>query len=75
MDICVMSEINHLLAVKIRRLRKNKGLSQEKFALLAEIDRTYMQSIEKGERNISVATAAKISSALGISLSELFSDL
>ena len=55
----------------LKKLRKEKGLSQEKFALLASIDRTYISDIEKGERNISLLTLQKISIALQIPMSEI----
>jgi len=51
-----------------------KGLSQEKLALIAEIDRTYIPSIEKGERNVSIVIAEKLSIALNVPITELFKD-
>lgn len=60
---------------RIQQLRKEKGLSQEKFALLIDMDRTYYASVEAGKRNISLINIKKISDGLGISLSELFSDM
>jgi transcriptional regulator with XRE-family HTH domain len=52
------------LGNQIRSLRKIKGLSQEKLAHMAEIDRSYMGSIERGERNISLLTIIKIAKCL-----------
>jgi len=57
---------------KIRQLRKRAGLSQEKLALEADIDRTYIQSIEKGERSVSIVILEKIAIALKIDIKELF---
>ena len=42
------------LGEKIKRLRNEKGLSQEKYALLIEMDRTYFVTVEMGKRNISL---------------------
>ena len=55
---------------KIKTLRKNAGISQEKLADLAGIDRTYISSIEKGERNVSVVIIEKLSQALKVSIKD-----
>ncbi|MDR1421549.1 MAG: helix-turn-helix domain-containing protein [Coriobacteriales bacterium] len=55
----------------IRSLRESRGLSQEKFALKAGIDRTYYASVDNGKRNISRINLGKISCGFGLSLSEL----
>lgn len=57
---------------KVKELRKAHGLSQEAFAHKVGIDRTYMPSIEKGKRNISITVAEKIAKALNMKISELF---
>jgi transcriptional regulator with XRE-family HTH domain len=56
---------------KIREIRIKKGLSQEKLALLSDIDRTYIPSIENGKRNISITVLKKISNALGMTVSDI----
>lgn len=56
---------------RVRELRIQQNLSQEKFALLAGLDRTYFSSLEKGKRNVSLKNIKKIADALGISMSEL----
>ena len=56
----------------IKELRKNNGISQEKFALSIGMDRTYYASVESGKRNISIQNLKKISDGLGISLSTIF---
>ncbi len=63
------------LGKKIRKLRNKLGLSQEKFALKIEMDRTYFASVELGHRNISIKNIKKIADGLGISISELFKDI
>jgi len=56
---------------RVRKLRKAKGLSQEAFASLCGLDRTYISGIERGVRNVSLVNLGLIAEALGISLSEL----
>lgn len=64
------------LGKRIQELRRAKtGLSQEKFALKIEMDRTYFASVEAGRRNISIVNIKKIADGLGVSLSELFMGL
>ena len=60
---------------RIKKLRNNTGLSQEKFALKIGMDRTYYASVEAGRRNIAICNIKKIADGLGVSLSELFKDL
>ncbi len=60
------------LGDRIRKLRQNTGLSQEKFALKIEMDRTYFASVEAGRRNIAIRNIKKIADGLGVTLSELF---
>lgn len=57
---------------KVRSLRKSLGYSQESLAELAELDRTYIGGIERGERNISLNNINKIAKALGVSIKDLF---
>ena len=60
---------------RIKSLRIEKGLSQEKFALFIDMDRTYYASVESGKRNISINNIEKIANGLNISLEELFKGL
>ncbi len=55
----------------IHDLRKEKGLSQEILADKANLHRTYIGMIERGEKNITIANVEKIAKALGLSISEL----
>lgn len=57
---------------RIKELRQETGLSQEKFSLKIGMDRTYFASVEAGKRNISIINLEKIANGLNISLSELF---
>lgn len=56
---------------RIKQLRKEKGFSQEKLAHLAELDRTYIPGIEKGERNVSLIVIQKLAKALDVEPVEL----
>lgn len=69
-EYCEMN-LNLFIGNKITELRKSRNLSQEDLAFKANIDRTYMSSIERGKRSISLAVAIKLSSALEISLIKL----
>ncbi|MCS4488717.1 helix-turn-helix domain-containing protein [Streptococcus sciuri] len=57
---------------RIKELRKQTGLSQEKFAFKIGMDRTYYASIESGKRNVSLKNIEKIASGFNISISQLF---
>lgn len=57
---------------RIQDLRKSKALSQEKLALSAGIDRTYLAGIESGKRNATILSLEKISKALGVELKDFF---
>lgn len=66
------SEIQIQFGKRVRQLRTNLGISQEKFALQINMDRTYFSSVEAGKRNISLVNIQKIAQGLNISISELF---
>jgi transcriptional regulator with XRE-family HTH domain len=69
-----MEDIVVTLGKRIRALRLRTGLSQERFAARAGLDRTYYAGIERGERNPSVKQLAKIAAALGVSIAALFTE-
>ncbi|MBQ9196750.1 MAG: helix-turn-helix transcriptional regulator [Clostridia bacterium] len=69
-----MKQYDHRITGKvIRKLRKQKGLSQEVLSGLAGIVRSHLTMIENGEKNANVETLWRIADALGIRMSELFS--
>ena len=70
-----MSDISKALGQRIRNYRTGKHLSQEKLAELAGCHPAYIGQIERGEKNATIESIEKISSALGISLSKLFEKL
>jgi len=55
----------------MKAARQEIGLSQEKLALRSSLDRTYIASIEKGNRNVSIQTASKIALALNVDICSL----
>jgi transcriptional regulator with XRE-family HTH domain len=59
---------------RLRAVRKRKGVSQEDLAHLAQIDRTYISSIERGLRNVSLSTIAKLAAALHVKMAALMPD-
>ncbi len=57
---------------KVKLLREKKGFSIEYFGNVANIDRSYISEIEKGERNISLNIIEKLAKALEVNIQELF---
>lgn len=57
---------------RVKELRQSRNLSQEKFALQIDMDRTYIASIESGKRNVSLENINKIACGLEIPIAELF---
>jgi len=64
-----MQEIQVRLGQKIRKLRKEKGWSQEEFADKCEIGRAHMSLIERGRQNLTLATLHAVCKVLGVSMS------
>ena len=60
------------LGMRIRYLRKQKGMSQLDLALESDVNKNYISDLERGERNPTVKVLEKIAKAFGISLEELF---
>lgn len=56
---------------RIREVRKSKGISQERLAEMAGIDRSYMGNIERGEKNITLKKAYEICDALDVEIQNL----
>lgn len=63
------------LAKRIASLRKDKRMTQEDVAEKADIDRVALANIETGKRRPTVTTVYRISKALGVHISDLFSNL
>lgn len=66
-------DIRILVGKRVKELRNEIGISQEELADIAELDRTYITSVECGRRNISIVNIEKLAKALKVTLSEFFS--
>lgn len=66
-----MINIQKKFGEKLKEIRTQKGLSQEKLAFKSGLHRTYISDIERGARNVSLINIEKIAKALGVSNSEL----
>ena len=71
-DADAIRSIRIELGKRIRTLRKKQGLTQAALGEIVKLDRTYIVGIEKGKRNVSVESLIRISTGLGVRLSELF---
>lgn len=65
---------NAVLARNLRRLRLERGWSQEEFAEKCGLHRTYVGAIERGERNVTLCTLSALAFALQVSAAELITD-
>jgi transcriptional regulator with XRE-family HTH domain len=68
----VVEDLLKRFGQRIRQLRTQKGWSQEAFADVCGVHRTYMGHLERGEKNVSFRSILRIADALGITLSEFF---
>jgi transcriptional regulator with XRE-family HTH domain len=64
-------ELTQILADNIRAYRKAKNISQEELADICDLHRTYVGSVERGERNVTLSTLEVFAAALGTSVTEL----
>jgi transcriptional regulator with XRE-family HTH domain len=70
-EAVALSAIFQRFGEKLRRVRERKEISQEKLAELAGLHRTYVSSVERGKRNISILNIHKLALALGVPMSRL----
>lgn len=56
---------------RVREVRKTKGISQEKLAELAGIDRSYMGNIERGEKNVTLKKVYEICDTLNVNIKDM----
>lgn len=71
----MVDNIKKTVGSNIRRLREKRGWSQEKLAEMADLDRTYIGRIERGEKNIGVENLSKIAGTLNVAPSILLRGL
>jgi transcriptional regulator with XRE-family HTH domain len=60
---------------RIKQHRESAKMSQKDLAYSADLDRSYIASVENGQRNISIVNIEKIAKALGVTLKEFFNDI
>ncbi|WP_271023188.1 helix-turn-helix transcriptional regulator [Rhizobium sp. RCAM05973] len=68
-------DVRQTIGWNLRRLRVAKGLSQERLAFEAEIDRSYVGRVERGTENVTVATLEAFAKVLSVNVSELFAEI
>lgn len=59
---------------RIKQLREASNMSQKDLSFAADLDRSYIASVENGQRNISIVNIEKITVALGVTLKQFFND-
>jgi len=59
-------ELRTIFATNVKRLRKERGMSQEDLAFESGLHRTYISGIERGIRNVSLDNFAVLAKALGV---------
>jgi transcriptional regulator with XRE-family HTH domain len=69
-----LSDVLIRFGQKLRQVREQAGISQEKLAQLAGLHRTYVSSVERGKRNISLENIDRLARALGLPMARLVSD-
>ncbi|MFJ7890007.1 helix-turn-helix domain-containing protein [Lysinibacillus xylanilyticus] len=67
-----MSELTNNIGEKIRHYRKQRGYNQEELAYRASLHNTYIGQLERGEKNVTVESLAKVCEALDITLGDFF---
>jgi transcriptional regulator with XRE-family HTH domain len=67
-----MDDIRIRFGRALRRRRQKLGVSQEAFADMCQLDRTYIGGIERGERNVALVNIEKIAKTLRLSVAQLF---
>ncbi len=66
-------DAQRLFATNMRRIRREKGLTQERVAEAAGLHPNYISSVERAERNISICNIERIAIALDVTMAELVS--
>jgi len=67
-----MQQIQRQLGDRIRRLRRKRGWSQEEFADISGLHRTYIGAVERGEKNLTISTIHTLAKTLDTTIAQLF---
>ena len=67
-----MQQIQRELGIRIRKLRARKGWSQEEFAGVSGLHRTYIGAVERGEKNLTISTLHTLAKTLDTTIDRLF---
>ena len=70
----ITPEILIKFGIRVRQLRREKGISQEELAHRANLHRTYIGMIERAEKNITLLNIEKIAKSLDVNITDLFSN-
>lgn len=65
-------DVQELVGWNLRRLRVERGISQDELALIANVERAYVGYLERGQRNPTVAILSRLAEAMGVHISQLF---
>jgi transcriptional regulator with XRE-family HTH domain len=65
-------DVKAKIGQRIKQLREVANMSQKDLAYTADLDRSYIASVENGQRNISIVNIEKIATALGVTIKEFF---
>jgi transcriptional regulator with XRE-family HTH domain len=68
-------DVKEKIGQRIKELREASSMSQKDLSYAADLDRSYIASVENGQRNISIVNIEKIAIALGVTLKEFFNDV
>jgi transcriptional regulator with XRE-family HTH domain len=67
-------DVKNKIGLRIKSLRQINGMSQKDLSYASDLDRSYIASVENGQRNLSIVNIEKIALALNITLKEFFND-
>lgn len=73
LDFCSV-DVKLKIGLRIKELRQQNGLSQKDLSYAADLDRSYIASVENGQSNVSIVNIEKIANALNVTLKDFFND-
>ena len=71
----LLVDVKIKIGIRIKELREEANMSQKDLAYASDLDRSYIASIENGQRNVSIVNIEKIAKALGSTLTNFFNDV